>query len=203
MVEIVSSEATKAPTQAIQKGPKKDTWSKKSWYNVEAPKVYGGGVIAEVPALKPAALAGRTLKVSLSDLTKNYKHFQTNVKLRITNVSGKNAETEYAGQEMMKDALARMIRRWSSRVDSVQEIKLAGKKMRLKTVVITKKKANTSAREAIRAAVIRTSSEALSGKTLDEAVADMNSEKLSRMIFDATNKIFPVKAVEVRRVEVE
>lgn len=202
MVEIVSDEAAKTPVQG-QRGPKKDTWSKKSWYFIEAPKVYGGGVIAEMPALKTANLGGRTLKVSLNDLTKNYKHFQTNVRLKIVSMDGKNAQTEYAGQEMMKDALARMIRRWSSRVDTVQDIQLSGKKMRLKMVAITKKKANTSARESVRKVIVEAANKMLSGRTLDEAVTDINTDKLARVVFDAANKIFPVRTVETRKVEVK
>lgn len=204
MVEIMQQpgEMKKADSAAKPKSGK-DTWSKKSWYNVLVPGVFGDDVIAEIPSLKDSALIGRTIKVSLSDLTKNFKHMHTTVMLKITGIDGKKAKTEYAGQEILKDALARLIRRWSSRVDSNQNIQLKDKKIRLKMTLITAKKANTKVREILRALTIKTSSDMLCGRTIDEAVMDMNTEKLTRLIHEAANKIFPVKDVEIRKVEVK
>lgn len=205
MVEIMQQPGETKAKADVSAKPKtgRDTWAKKSWYTVSAPNVFGDDIIAEVPSLKDSFLVGRTIKVSLSDLTKNYKHMHTTVKLKITGLDGKKAKTEYAGQEMLKDALARLIRRWSSRVDSVQEIALKDKKMRLKMTVITAKKANTSVREVLRALTIKTSNDILGGKTLDDAVMAMNTEKLERAIREPASKIFPIRSVEVRKVEVK
>ncbi|VVB61611.1 30S ribosomal protein S3Ae [uncultured archaeon] len=204
MVEIMQQpgETKKTDTSAKPKAGK-DTWSKKSWYAVSMPDVFGSDVIAEVPSLKESALIGRIINVSLSELTKNYKHMHTTVKLKITGLDGKKAKTEYAGQELLKDSLARLIRRWSSRVDSIQDIQLKDKKMRLKMVIITAKKANTSIRETLRALTIKTAGEMLGNKTRDEAVMDINTEKLQRAIHESASKIFPVRSVEVRKVEVK
>ncbi len=204
MVEIVQQpgEMKKADSAAKPK-TSRDTWSKKSWYNVSVPGVFGDDVIAEIPSLKDSALIGRTIKVSLSDLTKNFKHMHTTVKLKIVGMDGKKAKTEYAGQEILKDALARLIRRWSSRVDSNQNIQLKDKKIRLKLTIITAKKANTTVRENLRALAIKTSSDMLSGRTIDEAVMDMNTEKLQKALHDSASKVFPVRSVEIRKVEVK
>ncbi len=204
MVEIVQQpgDVKKADTSAKPKAGK-DTWSKKSWYAVSMPDVFGSDVVAEVPSLKESALVGRIINISLSELTKNYKHMHTTVKLKITGIDGKKAKTEYAGQELLKDALARLIRRWSSRVDSIQDIQLKDKKMRLKMVIITAKKANTSIRETLRALAIKTAGEMLGGKTRDEAVMDLNTEKIQRAIHESASKIFPIRSVEIRKVEVK
>lgn len=203
MVEIMQQpgETKKADTASKPKAGK-DTWSKKSWYAVHSPSVFGEEVIAEIPSLKDSTLIGRTVKVSLSELTKNYKQMHTTAILKITGVDGKKAKTEYFGQELLKDALARLIRRWSSRVDSIQDIKLKDKKMRLKMTIITAKKANTTVRENLRATTIKISNEMLAGRPLDEAVMTLNNEKLTRVIHEAAAKIFPVRSVEVRKVEV-
>lgn len=204
MVEIMQQpgEVKKAESASKSKAGK-DTWSKKSWYSVSSPDVFGAELIAEIPSMKESSLIGRTVKVSLSDLTKNFKHMHTTISLKITNLDGKKAKTEYSGQEILKDALARLIRRWSSRVDSVQEIALKDKKMRLKMTLITAKKANTTVREILRALTIKTSNDMLAGRPIDEAVMTLNNEKLTRVIQESASKIFPLRSVEVRKVEVK
>ncbi len=204
MVEIMQQPGETKKTDASAK-PKagKDTWSKKSWYMVYSPQVFGEEVIAELPAIKESNLIGRNVKIALSDLTKNYKQMHTTVRLNITSLDGKRAKTEYAGQEILKDALARMIRRWSSRVDSVQEIALKDKKMRLKMTIITAKKANTSIRETLRALTIKTSNDMLAGRPVDEAVMTLNNDKLTRLIHESASKIFPIRSIEIRKVEVK
>ncbi len=204
MAEIVQQPGeTKKAESASKPKAGKDTWSKKAWYAVYSPTVFGEEAIAEVPSLKDSSLIGRNVRVSLSELTKNYKHMHTTVMLKITNLEGKKAKTEYAGQEILKDALARLIRRWSSRVDSVQEITLKDKKMRLKMTIITAKKANTSVRAILRALLIKASNDMLAGRPLDEAVMTLNNDKLTRVIQESASKIFPIRSVEVRKIEVK
>ena len=203
MVEIMQQPGEVKKTESASKSKAgKDTWSKKAWYAVSSPPVFGEEMIAEIPSMKESTLIGRNVKVSLSELTKNYKHMHTTVMLKISNIDGKKAKTEYAGQELLKDALARLIRRWSSRVDSNQNILLKDKKMRLKMTIITAKKANTAIRATLRALVIKTSNDMLLGRPLDEAVMTLNNDKLTRVIQESASKIFPIRSVEVRKVEV-
>jgi len=65
---------------------------KKAWYAVSSPTVFGEEMIAELPSLKDTSLIGRNVKVSLSELTKNYKHMHTTVMLKISNIDGKKAK---------------------------------------------------------------------------------------------------------------
>lgn len=203
MAEIIQPEGDVKSASAERGKARKDTWSKKSWYAIKTPKVFGEYVVGETPSVKDETLVGRVVGVSLSDLTKNYKQVNTTVKLRINGIHGKEASTEYAGQEMMKDALARMIRRWSSRIDTIQTVGLYDKKICIKSVLITRKKAKTSVQSVLRESVLNTVAAALAGKTLDDAIMDINTEKLHKMIYDAASKIFPIKAVEIRKVEVK
>jgi len=101
-----------------------------------------------------------------------------------------------------KRRISKAIRRWSSRVDSNQNILLKDKKMRLKMTIITAKKANTAIRATLRALVIKTSNDMLLGRPLDEAVMTLNNDKLTRVIQESASKIFPIRSVEVRKVEV-
>ena len=46
-----------------------DLWKGKKWYTISTPKLFGGKVIAEIPAGDPKTIVGRTLTAFLSDLT--------------------------------------------------------------------------------------------------------------------------------------
>jgi len=55
----------------------------------------------------------------------------------------------------------------------------------------------------LRALTIKTSNDILAGRPLDEAVMTLNNEKLTRLIQESASKIFPLRSVEVRKVEVK
>lgn len=182
---------------------KKEVWARKTWFRVSAPQWLGGKTVGETPAAKPQDLVGRTLTVSLNELTGNMRHFQTEVVLRIREIEGDTAQTDYAGQEVARDVVARLVRRWASRVDLVRDVKTAeGKSMRLKVLVITQKRVNTATQTAIRNEVAKILGELFEGKPIEQIVTNINAGKAMKEVMDRARKIYPLRAAEIRKIEV-
>lgn len=174
---------------------------KKSWYSVLAPEFLGGEAVAETLAAKPQDLIGRALIVPLNEITENIKHHQIEMHLKIYDVVGDKAKTQYNGQELARDAITRLIRRWSSRIDIVQGFTTSdGKKLRLKSIVISARRINTSLQSSIRKEVIAITQNWTKGKTLEGVVLNIITGKYQHEIGGKIRKIYPIRAVEIRKI---
>jgi small subunit ribosomal protein S3Ae len=168
-----------------------------------APRVFGGKQVGQAVASKITELEGRTLEVPLSDLTGNFKHFATKVNLKVAGKVEGGLSTEYIGQELMRDQVSRNVRRWSSRIDGIQDITLKdGKGLRVKSLIITARRVNTAIKRELRAETFKGLQEHLSTMTLDEVVEDINSNKIQGILEGKLKKIYPVKSVNIRKTEV-
>jgi small subunit ribosomal protein S3Ae len=102
---------------------KRDPWALKKWFSVHAPSYLGGVFIAEVPAAEPQKLLMRTLEVSLYDLTKDISHLPIKLKFQIHKVDGLQAFTRFKGLELTRDYLRSLVRKGTSKVAAVAEVK--------------------------------------------------------------------------------
>ena len=181
---------------------KKDTWSKKKWYTIMSPEFLGGKEIADTLALKEKDVIGRSIVLPLSELTGNFRDFKVKVSLRVKSVKGNEAHTEYVGQELLRDQILRVIRRWSSRIDSVDDITLKDSaKFRIKSLTVSARRINTSTKDEIRHAVSRGIKEYVSARTTDQVVGDINCSKLQKTIVANVRKIYPIRTIEVRMIQ--
>ncbi len=186
-------------TKGISKGKKK-----KVWYSLVSPKMFGEKVIFEVAANDKSRLNNRIVEVSLSELTGNFKHYHTNVKLRITGFDENKAKTEYIGQRLLDDKIARFINRWRSRIDSLDVIETTdGKKIRIKSIMVTGRRVKTTVKDMIRMSASEKIKKYFEGKTLEQIVNDIISGKVQRVISGECGKIYPLRFAEVRKTEVK
>ncbi len=181
---------------------KRDSWSKKKWYAIMAPEFLGSKQIADTLALKDNNLIGRVIVLPLSEFTGNFRDFKVKVKLKIKDVKGTEAHTEYVGQEMLRDQILRTIRRWSSRVDSIDDIKLKDdSRFRIKSLTVTRRRVNTSVKGDIRHAVSSGIKDYVAARATEQMVEDINSSKMQKIISSNVKKIYPVRTVEVRMIQ--
>jgi len=176
--------------------------AKKKWYAVFSPKPFKEKQVALAVAEKPDSLVGRKLCVVLSELTGNFRDFRTKIWLRIVSVKDGKAWTEYDGQEMMKEQLARIVRRWSSRIDNIEKVVLSDNStFVVKTVAVSQKRVNTSIKKDLRAFIRKKIAGYAPKKTLYDFVREINTGTFSKKISSGINRIYPVRTIEVRRVE--
>lgn len=181
---------------------KKDTWTKKKWYKIMSPEFLGSKHIADTFSMKEKYVIGRVIVLPLSELTGNFKDYKVKIKVRINNIRGNEAHTEYVGQEILRDQLLRIIRRWSSRIDSVDNVTMRdSSNYRIKSLTVTARRVNTSVKDEIRHSISDMINEYAGSKTIDEVVTDINSYKLQKTVGNKAKKIYPIRTVEVRMIE--
>lgn len=187
-----------APKRKVQAKGKKP----KSWYSIVSPEFLGAKELGETPTNDGKSLLNRVIQVPMSTLTGNFRQFKTNVKLRVKRLDGKKAVTEYDGQALTDDEISRKVHRWSSRVDSVEDVTTQdGKKMRVKMIAVTTRRVNTSVKDDIRHEMAKQVKAFAKDRKVDKFVNDVAANVLQKKARDPLAKIHPVRSVDVRKVE--
>lgn len=181
----------------------KDKWTTKKWFTLIAPEYFGMTEVGETPANSPEIVVGRTVETTLADLTGDTSNQNPYKKLvfKVHKVAGEKAYTKFHRFELMREYLNSLVRRRTSKIEDVVDIKTAdGYMVRVKPVVFTVKRCKTSQRRAIRAIsrqVILSKSSLNFVQFLQECILG----KIPSEIYKGTKKIYPIRRVEVRRIE--
>ncbi|MEM1519522.1 MAG: 30S ribosomal protein S3ae [Pyrobaculum sp.] len=182
---------------------KRDPWALKKWYTVYAPSYLGGVVLAEVPATDSQKLLLRTLEVSLYDITKDISHLPIKLRFQINKVEGLRAYTRFKGFELTRDYIRSLIRKGTSKVTTITNVKTRdGLVMRITVVGITTNRIGTGQKSAIRKRIVETlvkkSSELDTAQFLKEVLEGV----LAADLFLVSKKIAPMRKIEVAKIKV-
>ncbi|MGB9622517.1 MAG: 30S ribosomal protein S3ae, partial [Candidatus Bathyarchaeia archaeon] len=139
----------------------KDRWREKKWLIVEAPRSFGGMVIASVPTTDPERAIGRVLEVTLFDLLKqDIQQYTIKLFFQITKIEGDRALTILKGQEYSRDYLRSLVRRGSSMVNMIKDYTTKDDfKVRVYVIAFAQFRINSSRKRAIREAADKVVSE--------------------------------------------
>lgn len=176
---------------------------KLTWYPIKAPEYFGNVIVGETPVKKFGSVENRVVTIPLNIITNSIKHVFINVSLRITGVVDGVAQTIYWGHEISRDRIARLVRKRTSRIDVIQDLETKdGVKLRVKSLVITNGRANTSVKSVIRKEMASFMASYLPTKKLEEFLKDVFGDVIQKQAHARLMKIFPIKHVEIRKVEV-
>jgi small subunit ribosomal protein S3Ae len=174
----------------------------KEWYTLIAPKIFKEKIIGETLTNEPKSLIGRTTRVNLMNLTDDFSKYYIKMYLKVVDVKEKNAYTEFAGLECMRDYISRWIRYGIKRIDTIQDLMTKDeKKVRVKTIIITSKKIKKSVAEALKKFVEDKLKKEVSSSTMDELIEKMISDTIKKSVIEEGKKIYPIRAFEIRKVE--
>ncbi len=181
-----------------QVGRRVEGWKAKNWYKVYAPEYFERAYLGETIAADPEKVYGRVMRTTLGEMTSDYSKQNTKMAFRVVNVAGDAAYTEFVGHEVTKDYLRAMVKRRTSRIDSLVLLTTKdGRKIRVTATCFTISRAEISQAKAIR----QTITEYLIAKsktlTYDQFVREMVLGDLSREVFKIVKKIYPTRRVEV------
>ncbi|HDQ59958.1 MAG TPA: hypothetical protein ENN30_02075 [Candidatus Woesearchaeota archaeon] len=175
----------------------------KSWYRLIAPKVFNRNQIGETIASDEKKLVGRIVNTHFSEASGDVTKHYIKLKLQIRKIENGDAETEIVGYEVSKPFLQRMIRRRSTRVDNYVDLILKdGSAVRIKGLASTAFKANVSKRSGLVHAFKKELEAKLGEYDLPGLVIALSTTKPQKEISRSLNKIYPVKFVEIRKIEV-
>jgi small subunit ribosomal protein S3Ae len=195
-----------------------DPFARKEWYQVQAPEQFlvrsiGKTVATKTTGQKQArdSLLGRVFEVSLGDLKplgeeEAFRKFR----FRVEEVQGSQCLTNFYGMDLTTDKLRSLVRKWHTLIESHVDVKTTdGYILRLFAIGFTKRRPNqlrkTSYAQTAQIKQIRKKMVEIiqreSACELSELVTKFVSEVIGREIEKATQGIYPLQNVMIRKVK--
>jgi small subunit ribosomal protein S3Ae len=181
----------------------KDKWRAKQWFKVRAPGLFQHVELGETMANEPAQIVGRTMSVTLPELSGAAEVGKAHIKLtfRIARVTGENvAEAEFVGHELTTDYVRRLARRKRSKIDASLKVTTKdGVAIILKPVAVGELRLQTRLRAELRHKLNEILIREAQQKTAPEFVRDMLQGELAKVISHGVRTLYPLKKIEMRR----
>ena len=181
----------------------RDTWREKVWYDIKAPIEFGEKEIGETPSRDPEFLIGRNVDVTMRELTGDFSKQYIKLNFEINNVAGKVANTRFAGHKITSDRIRSMIRRGTSRIDSIAIVKTKdGHEIKVHVLDVTNKRAKYSQQKFMRETIKNLVTESASEKSFKEFTEILTNGRLASEIYHNAKKIYPLNRVEIIKSKV-
>uniref|UniRef100_A0A7C2VPH9 Small ribosomal subunit protein eS1 n=1 Tax=Ignisphaera aggregans TaxID=334771 RepID=A0A7C2VPH9_9CREN len=182
----------------------RERWRLKKWYTVITPPVFGSLPVTVTPSDEPWKLLGRTIGITLYDLTGDITQVHVHLYLQIYKVDPDRLEayTMFKGHELARDYLRSLTRRKSSKITAILNVTTKdGYVLRPTVMAWTVYRCQTSQRYAIRKKMMELVAKIASEKTMDEFVSGMVFGDYVTDIFNEIKKIYPVRKVEFAKTK--
>ncbi len=188
---------------ARRKGRTKDKWREKRWVTVNAPESFNVVPIAYVPITDDENAVGRVLEVTLYDILKgDPSQHQYKMYFQIDKVNGEKASTIFKRFEYSKEFLRSLVRRGSSKINFIMDIKTKdGYIFRVKVIALTHRQLNTSRQHALRLIVRDVINKTVPEMTVDQFVQATCYSKINSDIMAAFKRVIRVRHVGLEKVK--
>ena len=185
----------------------RDTWKEKSWYTIKTPVAFGDKEIGTTPARDPELVYGRTVEVTMRELTRtvevtmreltgDFSKQYIKLQFEVDNVNGNIANTKFTGHKTTTDYVRSMIRRGTSRIDAPVIVTTQDdRKLKLHVLAVTTRRAKSSQQKYMRETINELVTKVASEKTFDELVENSVNGRLASEIYHKAKKIYPLKRV--------
>jgi len=175
----------------------------KSWYWLVSPQMFGKARIVETPASSPENLYGRTVEVSMQELSGDFSKAHIKLIFKVNEVSGLEAYTDFIGHTTTTDYVKRIARRHRAKIDGVFDVTTKdGKRIRVKPSAYALKRLQTSQKSAIRKIMKEVIETMAKTNNFDDFVKLMLDGEMSKQIYKLSKVIYPIKRVEIHKSEV-
>ena len=188
---------------ARRKGRVKDKWREKRWVTVNAPDSFNNVPIAYVPITDEENASGRVVEVTLYDILKgDPSQHQYKIYFQIDKVDGDKASTIFKRFEYSKEFLRSLVRRGSSKINFIIDIKTKdGYIFRIKVIALTHRQLNTSRKHALRLIARDVINKTVPDMTIDQFVQATCYSKINSDIMAAFKKVIRVRHVGLEKVK--
>ncbi len=188
---------------ARRKGRTKDKWREKRWITVSAPESFNVVPIAYVPITDDENAIGRVLEVTLYDILKgDPSQHQYKMYFQIDKVDGDKASTIFKRFEYSKEFLRSLVRRGSSKINFIMDIKTKdGYIFRVKVIALTHRQLNTSRKHALRLIAKDVIEKTVPDMTVEQFVQATCYSKINSDIMAAFKRVIRVRHVGLEKVK--
>jgi len=167
---------------------------------VVAPSFFGNVELGAIPAQEPEQLIGRVVEATLYDITADFSHHFLKMFFQVNEIDGKTAKTLFKGHEYSRDYLRSLVRRRTTKVDSL--INLAtkdGYKLRIAVSALTLSRIKTSQEHTIRRMMDKIVHDKANSLSLDQFVQEMVLGKIASDIYNQAKEVAPLRHVGIRK----
>lgn len=172
----------------------------KLWLAILAPKYFGFVELGKTMVSSPGKVIKRTLWTTLYSITNDFSHQHIKLSFQIIKVEGDKAHTIFKGHELARDYVRSLVRRGSSRIDSIFDVETKdGYLLRVFMLAVTVKRAKTSQKSAIRAIMRQVVKERASQLNFEDFVQELVLGKISSDAYNKAKKIYPLRKVEAMK----
>lgn len=176
------------------------SWKSKKIYPILAPENFEYKEMGVTVASDESRLIGRTIDVSLSNLTKDRSKQHLKIKFEIYKVTGGKANTRFKTFMIPTGYLRSKIRKGFSKVDFIGETKVLDKTLRVKVIILVNRKVSDAQRRDMMS-TIQKIIDSHESTTVDQFVQLALFGKLGTEIYRGIKKICPVGWVEVHAIK--
>lgn len=167
---------------------------------VVAPSFFGNVELGSIPAEEPDQLIGRVVEATLYDITADFSHHYLKMFFQVSQIDGKTAKTLFKGHEYSRDYLRSLVRRRTTKVDSLINLTTKdGYKLRIAVSALTLSRIKTSQEKIIRKIMDKTIHEKANALSLDQFVQEMVLGKIASDIYNQAKEVAPLRHVGIRK----
>ena len=175
------------------------TVTKKIWYKILAPQIFGQVEIGESYLSAPEPAVGRTVQYNLKELTGNVKDQNAYVNFKIEKVVGTTLHTSVRGYELTPSYVKRLIRQDCNRLDDCFVIKSKdGTEMIVKVIMITFHKTTRSVRSELQRQLRIVLQEEAGKDSFTNFLKNIVYSPLRGELKRRLHKIYPLKEAAIR-----
>lgn len=175
--------------------------SKREWYPVISPEIFGNKEVGQTIASDTKNLIGRTLVFSMNEIVSGVRPY-SKVTLEVVKVHDGKAVTSVKDYEMQRSYLFRSIRKGVSKIISIFNTKdKTGKPIRVKVFAVTRKRVSQTLRKEIRRMLTEEFNKFVKDKDLASIALAIGASKPQKEVINRLNKVYPIKSVEVEKVQ--
>ena len=188
---------------ARRKTKVKDKWREKKWVTVFAPDSFNNVPIAYVPITSEETAKGEVIEVTLYDILKgDPSQHQYKMYFQIDKVEGDKATTIFKRYEYAKEFLRSLIRRGSSKIEYVLDVKTKdGYIFRILVLGLTHRPLNTSRQRAFRLIAKDVMEKTIPQMTIDQFVQATCYGKINSDIMGAAKRVIRMRHVGLEKVK--
>ena len=181
----------------------KDKWKEKKWVTVLAPDAFNNIPIAYIPVTSDETAKGRVLEVTLFEILKgDPSQHQYKLFFQVDKVNQEKATTIFKRYEYAKEFLRSLIRRGSSRINFILDVKTKdGYIFRIKMLALSHRELNTSRKRALRLIAKDVLEKTVRNMTLDQFVQASCYGKINSDIMAAAKKVIHLRHVGLEKVK--
>ena len=130
----------------------RDKWRMKRWFTIRAPRYpWNFQKIGETLGETDEQIIGRIYEMTQQEFNGDFTKMHVILRFRVNEIVGQDALTMFIGHAHQSDHTRRQIRRYRGKIDTVVDIITAdGYLIRIKTLMITERRIQSSVKSAVR-----------------------------------------------------